>query len=73
MQLSYAHEFCSTMASVDVYKFLLIFLNPISPDPWFCPGEYNLPFLNRILEGEGRRFRGYEIYINEGKFDEFYV
>ena len=50
------------------------FLNPISPNPHFFPGEgQNLPFLDRIFEGEVMRFGENEKEINEGKFDEFYV
>ena len=49
--------------------------DPISLTVHFFPGGGGriYLFLDCIFEGEGMRFRGYEIYINEGKFDEFYV
>ena len=37
------------------------------------PGGYNLLFLILFLRREEWDFGEYDIYINEGKFDEFYV
>ena len=59
-------------------KFRIEFLfrpYPYFTRPMVLPGGIIYLFLNRIFEGEGMRFRGggYVVYINERKFDEFYV